>query len=147
MNWFKNLPLFMQIFFASAIGSSFVNFIFKLVEKFFEYRLDHSKENFKDKKNLADDVIAICVEGMSTSLTVHPRNIEEIYLVIEKVKLEDTRVSEQIGSFVSNWQICASRHYQKIGLSDDEVKFVTELQQDGRNQSRKILDVVNKWKK
>ena len=147
MNWLSDLPIYIQVFFASAVGTAFVGFIFKVGEMIAQSRIERSNENYKDRKALAEQVIAICVEGNSTSFTKYPRSIEHLYYIAEKVKAEDEKMGDIMNTFISTWQVCASRHHGKTHLTTDEIEFVTTLQKDGREAGDKILKTAHKWKK
>ncbi len=147
MSWLSDLPVYIQVFFGSAVGTALVGFIFKLGEMVAQNRIERSNENYKDRKALAEQVIAICVEGSSTSYTRFPRSIEHLYYVAEKVMGEDKKTGELMNKLISTWQVCASRHHGKTNLTSEEVEFVTTLQKDGREANEAILKTVHKWKK
>jgi hypothetical protein len=146
MEWLSELPIYLQVFFASAVGTAFVGFIFKLGEMIAQNRIERSNESYRDRKALAEQVIAICVEGNSTSFTRHPRSVEHLYYIAEKVMGEDKKTGELMNKFISTWQVCAGRHQGKTHLTSEEVEFVTTLQKEGREASEAILKVVHKWK-
>lgn len=147
MDWLSNLPIYLQVFFASAVGTAFVGFIFKLGEMVIQSRIERSNETYKDRKELAEQLITACIEGQSISFTRFPRNIEHLYSIAEKVKAEDKKMGKIVNTFISTWQVCASRHQGKTHLTTEEVKFVTTLQLDGREACGMLLKTAHKWKK
>ncbi len=147
MDWFATLPIYMQVFFASAVGTAFVGFIFKLGEMVIQNRIARSNESFKDRKELAEQLIVACIEGQSTSFTIYPRSMEHLYSIAEKVNAEDKKMGDVMNTFLSTWQVCAHHHSGKTHLTPEEVQFVTTLQKDGREASTTLLNTAHKWKK
>lgn len=147
MEWVSKLPLYLQVFLASAVGTAFIGFIFKVGEMVVQNSIDRSNDTYKDKRELAKAVITICIEGQSTSFTSFPRNIEHLYYIAELVRAESEETGKDMNKLLSTWQVCASRHQGKTYLSSEEVEFVTDLQHEGRKICDKLLKTAHKWKK
>jgi hypothetical protein len=146
-DWLSHLPLYIQVFLGSAVGTTFVGFAFRVAEIIVQNRIDRSNAQYKDRKELAEQVIALCIEAKSSVYTLAPKSIETTYTTAEKVRLEDEKAGDLIDQLIALWQVCAGFDSKKAKLSNEEAEFVMYLQKEAKHTSDKLLRIINKWRK
>lgn len=146
-NWLSDLPLYIQVFLGSVVGTALVGFIFRIAEIVVQNRIERSNEQYKDKKTLAEQVISLCIEAKSSVYTTPPKSIETTYTIAEKVRLENEKAGELTDHLIALWQVCASFEDNPNEVSKEESEFIMFLQKEAKLTSDKLLRIVNKWRK
>lgn len=144
-NFLSTLPLYLQVFLGSIVGTAFVGFIFRIAEIVVQNRIERNNQQYTDKKLLANQVIDLCVEAKSSVYKTAPKSIENAYTIAEKVRLENEKVGDLIDQLIALWQVCAGFGTGK--LTAEEEDFVTYLQKEAKLTADKLLRMINKWRK
>lgn len=143
-NWLSDLPLYIQVFLGSVVGTAFVGFLFRVAEIVIQNRINRDNQQFSDKKALAEQVINLCIEAKSSVFRSAPKSIEITYNVAERVRLESEKAGDLFDHLIALWQVCAS-FGEKV--NSDEEEFVIYLQKDAKQTSDTLLKIINKWRK
>jgi hypothetical protein len=146
-SFLSNLPIYIQVFLGSALGTALVGFAFRVAEIIVQNRIERGNEQYKDKKALAEQVIALCIEAKSSMYRTAPKSIETTYTIAEKVRLENEKAGDLVDQLIALWQVCATFDTDKKKLSSEEIEFVMYLQKEAKQTSDKLLRIVNKWRK
>lgn len=144
LNFQVVLNLAVYAFFIAASATSASKIIILLVQKLLELLHQKYLARFKDRKNLALEIIKICNEGSTTGWNVKPRDIEHVYYIARLLKIEDENASKLFDQCISNWSLNGIRQ-DHTEATKENLEFSIKLQNEAQEASEKLIELVGKW--
>lgn len=139
------INLFVYTFFAAAGGTAASKLVILLVNEFVKVIHERWLMRFKDKRNLAIEVIKICTEGSTLGWNVRPRDIEHIYYIARLLGGFDKKTSKLFDRCIGNWSLNAIKQ-EKQATTPENIKFGLELQKGAQSACEEIIKIISKWK-
>lgn len=133
-------------FFITAAATSASKLIVLLVQELLKFLQKKYLERFKDRRNLALEVIKICTEGSTTGWNVKQRDIEHVYYIARLLKIEDDEASKLFDRCISNWSLNAIRQ-EYTEATRGNIEFSIKLQKEAQEACEKLIEKVGKWLK
>lgn len=143
------VSVFFNLFLYFAAATSGVMVTQKIITLAFEelLKIAHYRwvTKYKDKKELAVEVIKILTEGSTTGWNVKPRGYEHIYFIARLLDGADKIAGKHFDQVISNWSLCAiQQNYQPASTAN--IKLCVELQSKAQQACDELLKIVNKWR-
>ena len=105
----------LNIFIASAAGTGFFTLIYKLIEKFIDYKFESHRSELLTKQQLIDEVIKICSEARQAGFNLAPRSYEHVVYIANKLKLRNEELGKLMETFSMNWTMCGKLQSGEFG--------------------------------
>lgn len=143
---------FLTIFLYAASATAGVISTNKILSALFEEVLKRRHyrwiTRYKDRKDLATAVIAICTEGSTHGWEKLPRDQEHIYFISTLLEAEHKKAAILFHDCISNWVVNATIYSlpSEIDTSKEIRQFSRELQKTAQSSCDKVLVVVKKWR-
>lgn len=131
-------------FFITAAATSASKIIILLVKWLLDLLHQKNLERFKNKRNLALEIIKICTEGSTTGWNIKPRDIEHIYYIARLLKIENEDASNLFDRCISRWSLNAIRQ-DHTEATKENVEFSIKLQNEAQESCEKLVGLVGKW--
>lgn len=131
-------------FFITAAATSASKIIILLVKWLLDLLHQKNLERFKNKRNLALEIIKICTEGSTTGWNIKPRNIEHIYYIARLLKIENENASKLFDRCISKWSLNAIRQ-DHTEATKENIEFSIKLQNEAQESCEKLVELVGKW--
>lgn len=131
-------------FFITAAATSASKLIVLLVQELLKFLQKKYLERFKDRRNLALEVIKICTEGSTTGWNIKQRDIEHIYYIARLLKIQDEKASQLFDLCISNWSLNAIRQ-DRTEATKENIEFSIKLQNEAQEACEKLVELVGRW--
>lgn len=133
-------------FFITAAATSASKIIILLVKWLLDLLHQKNLERFKNKRNLALEIIKICTEGSTTGWNIKPRDIEHIFYIARLLKIENEGASKLFDRCISRWSLNAIRQ-DHTEATKENIEFSIKLQNEAQESCEKLVELVGKWTK
>lgn len=143
-----DIRVFINLVLYSMAATAGIVSTYKLLEMAFDQLLKmfHFRwvTKFKDRRELAVEVIKLCTEGSTHGWNVKPRDIEHVYFISRLVEREDKKALAFFNELVSSWSL-NSLLQNTTPATKENIEFCQKLQNLAKDATDNLSKIVNKW--
>ncbi len=146
-NFFTTISI--TIFIAGGALGVFLTLFTKFGNNFIDEYFHKREARLKKRRELAEQIIAICTEGSTVAYNAMPGDQRHIHSIASQSEVFDKSVADDIRKYLGLWVLCAIKQtpgpYENKNPSKEDIEFCANLQRQASVLDDSILERVRGW--